>query len=173
MADQLGGGVPARRNMDAAVVDDFGREWKSFDQAALDDSERKQQFEAYFAVFPWERVGADAIGLDAGCGYGRWAVLVAPRVGHLHCVDPSSAIEVAEATLGRHGNCTFHRVTIDEMPFPDDSMDFGYSLGVLHHLPDSQQGLRDCARKLKRGAPSTTSRSGSGVFGGSAMSCGA
>ena len=31
-----------------------------------------------------------------GCGSGRWASLVAPRVGHLNCIDPSSAIDVAK-----------------------------------------------------------------------------
>jgi len=32
-------------------------------------------------------------------------------------------------------------------------MDFGYSLGVLHHVPDTQAGLDACVRKLKPGAP--------------------
>jgi hypothetical protein len=32
-------------------------------------------------------------------------------------------------------------------------MDFGYSLGVLHHVPDTAAGLQACVRKLKRGAP--------------------
>ena len=32
-------------------------------------------------------------------------------------------------------------------------MDFGYSLGVLHHVPDTQAGLNDCVKKLKIGAP--------------------
>ena len=39
------------------------------------------------------------------------------------------------------------------MPFADGSMDFGYSLGVLHHLPDPTEGLKSCTAKLKRGAP--------------------
>jgi SAM-dependent methyltransferase len=39
------------------------------------------------------------------------------------------------------------------MPFADGSMDFGYSLGVLHHLPDPERGLKACTAKLKRGAP--------------------
>ena len=42
---------------------------------------------------------------------------------------------------------------VSEMPFLDNSMDFGYSLGVLHHIPDTQQGIMDCTRKLKSGAP--------------------
>ena len=32
-------------------------------------------------------------------------------------------------------------------------MDFGYSLGVLHHVPDTQAGIEACAHKLKPGAP--------------------
>src|ERR1700683_5035053 len=39
------------------------------------------------------------------------------------------------------------------MPLADGSMDFGYSLGVLHHLPDPFGGLAACVRKLKPGAP--------------------
>jgi len=32
-------------------------------------------------------------------------------------------------------------------------MDFGYTLGVLHHVPDTAAGIRACARKLKTNAP--------------------
>ena len=32
-------------------------------------------------------------------------------------------------------------------------MDFGYSLGVLHHIPDTQNALKACIKKLKPGAP--------------------
>jgi SAM-dependent methyltransferase len=32
-------------------------------------------------------------------------------------------------------------------------MDFGYSIGVLHHIPDTQAGMQACANKLKPGAP--------------------
>ena len=39
------------------------------------------------------------------------------------------------------------------IPLQDDSCDFGYSLGVLHHIPDTEAGLRECVRKLKPGAP--------------------
>jgi SAM-dependent methyltransferase len=42
---------------------------------------------------------------------------------------------------------------VAELPLTDDSMDFGYSLGVLHHVPDTAAGIRTCARKLKPGAP--------------------
>jgi SAM-dependent methyltransferase len=97
---------------------------------------------------------AGAVGFDAGCGSGRWAQQVAPRVGRLHCVDASAqALEVARRNLADVDNCTFEVASVDAMSLADGSMDFGYSLGVLHHIPDTEAGLRACVRKLKPGAP--------------------
>jgi SAM-dependent methyltransferase len=47
----------------------------------------------------------------------------------------------------------FHRASVDAMPISDGSLDFGYSLGVLHHIPDTAAGLASCVAKLKPGAP--------------------
>jgi ubiquinone/menaquinone biosynthesis C-methylase UbiE len=141
------------QNVDREVVNDFGREWEHFNQRAMSESERTDHFNSYFSIFPWHELPADAVGFDAGCGTGRWALLVAPRVKHFHCVDPSNAIFVAQSNLAHLKNCSFHHATIDEMPIADGTMDFGYSLGVLHHIPDTAQALATCVRKLKRGAP--------------------
>jgi len=141
-------------NADQEVVRDFGREWAAFDQSALADTERQAIFHSYFAVFPWHRLPKDGRGFDLGCGSGRWARLVAPRVGELHCIDASvEALTVAKRNLAGAPNCVFHAATVDAIPLPDDSMDFGYSLGVLHHVPDTVGGLKHCVRKLKPGAP--------------------
>lgn len=88
-----------------------------------------------------------------GCGSGRWAKLAALRVGKLHCIDPSSAIQVAMRNLVDQKNCVFHEAGVGDQVLPQASMDFGYSLGVLHHVPDTCQGIRDCVRMLKPGAP--------------------
>ena len=135
------------------VIDAFGDEWARFDQTGLSDEERISYFEGYFEVFPWDDLPSDAAGFDLGCGSGRWAEHVAPRVGTLHCVDPSEAIEVARRNLAKHDNVVFHRRTAAELPFEPDSMDFGYSLGVLHHIADTQGALRAAVRALKPGAP--------------------
>ncbi|MBX3192535.1 MAG: class I SAM-dependent methyltransferase [Labilithrix sp.] len=141
-------------NIDHETVDGFGDEWTRFDQTALSDDERATAFEQYFAVFPWSEVADSAIGFDAGCGSGRWAALVAPRVGRLHAVDASAAaLNVAKRNLAGASNVETHCASIDDLPFPDSSMDFGYSLGVLHHVPDTRAAIASCARKLKAGAP--------------------
>ena len=141
-------------NYDARTVEGFGREWSRFDQSALDERERHELFAAYFKIFPWHVLPADAAGFDAGCGTGRWAKLVAPRVGRLYCVDASKeALAVARSNLAACANCAFIHASVAELPFADASMDFGYSLGVLHHVPDTAAGIRACADKLKPGAP--------------------
>jgi ubiquinone/menaquinone biosynthesis C-methylase UbiE len=146
--------APLRANVDEATVAGFGEEWTTYDQTELSPEELEATFERYFRIFPWNRVPSNANGFDAGCGSGRWAKLVAPRVGRLHCVDASpQALAVARRNLSGCTNCEFHEASVAQLPFPDGSMDFGYSLGVLHHIPDTQAGITACVQKLKPGAP--------------------
>lgn len=142
-----------KRNLDPATVASFGDEWSRFDQSALDDVEAKAIFEEYFAVFPWGDLPDNPSGFDMGCGSGRWARLMAPMVGHLHCIDPSSALDVARKTLSSQNNVSFHSASVDDMPLPPNSQDFGYSLGVLHHIPDTAAAMQSCVAMLKPGAP--------------------
>jgi len=141
-------------NIDERVVADFGKEWSSFDQSGVPMEELQISFEQYFSLFPWQSLPPNAEGFDLGCGSGRWAYFCASRVGKLHCIDPSpSALEVAKKKLSQFNNCIFHNNGVDHIPLEDSSMDFGYSLGVLHHIPDTSDGLKHCAKKLKPGAP--------------------
>ena len=140
------------RNADPTVTSGFGREWSTFTQgeAALERGERERLFAEYFAIFPWSELPADAEGLDAGCGSGRWAFLVAPRVGRLHALDASrEALDVAKANLAGVANVTFHHASVGEIPLADNSLDFAYSLGVLHHVPDTPSAIRHICSKLK------------------------
>jgi len=144
----------ALENSDAAVVEGFGKEWAAFDQSCVSRQELRQAFERYFAIFPASALNTQSVGFDAGCGSGRWASFVAPSVRELHCVDASAeALEVAKRMLAGFANVQFHHASVADIPLTDGSMDFGYSLGVLHHLPDTQGALNHCAQKLKPAAP--------------------
>ncbi|MBI1404583.1 MAG: methyltransferase domain-containing protein [Caulobacter sp.] len=141
-------------NLDPDVVSDFGAEWARFDQTGMGDAETQALFDRYFAVFPWEKLPAAAEGFDLGCGSGRWAQLAARRVGTLHCIDPAeAALAVAREKLKAETNARFHHAGVSAIPLADGSMDFGYSLGVLHHVPDTAAGIASCVAKLKPGAP--------------------
>jgi SAM-dependent methyltransferase len=141
------------KNIDEETVKSFGDEWSRFDQSGMAEDEACEVFNEYFAVFPWDALPSNAEGFDMGCGSGRWARWVAPRVGKLHCIDPSNAIEIARATLQTHRNVIFHKASVDSGCVSPNSQDFGYSLGVLHHVPDTAKAIRSCVDLLKPGGP--------------------
>jgi SAM-dependent methyltransferase len=141
------------KNQDKNTVEGFGDEWSRFDQSDLPEDEQKLLFDEYFSVFPWRNISKESVGFDLGCGSGRWAKSVAPKVKKLICIDPSSALDIAKKNLSNLDNCEFHSATVDDMSIDDNSMDFGYSLGVLHHVPNTAMGIKQCVEKLKKGAP--------------------
>jgi SAM-dependent methyltransferase len=142
-------------NVDDRVADGFGDEWTRFDQRALSIEEKGRIFGEYFSEFPWSKLPDAAVGADFGCGSGRWASVIAHRVGKLFCVDASeAALQVARTNLSTYANCTFVHASVgDLVGITDASLDFAYSLGVLHHIPDTAAGLASCVAKLKPGAP--------------------
>lgn len=150
--DKRDAGAP--HNLDHATVASFGDEWSRFNQSALPETDLFRMFNSYFDIFPWGRLPPDAEGFDMGCGSGRWAKLVARRVARLNCIDPSSeALEVARVALAGCRNVEFIHATANDCPLPKASQDFGYSLGVLHHVPDTRAALSACVALLKPGAP--------------------
>lgn len=141
------------KNIDIKTVQSFGKEWSSFDHSDFSNNESIKIFNEYFSIFPWDRLNHDAEGFDMGCGTGRWAKHVAPRVRKLHVIDPSEAIKIAKENLRNYSNVSFYQESVDDCSLEDASQDFGYSLGVLHHIPDTAAALLSCSRKLKQGAP--------------------
>lgn len=142
-------------NSDPRTVANFGDEWARFPQnQRTHEHEMLRLFKHYFALFPWASLPPDAVGFDFGCGTGRWARFVAPRVGRLHCVDASgAALAVARQNLRQAANCRFTQGAAESIPLAEGSADFGYALGVLHHIPDPLRALRVLVRRLKPGAP--------------------
>lgn len=140
-------------NKDDKVIEEFGNEWLDFNFSEPNTEKLKEIFDDYFYIFPWELISNESIGFDMGCGSGRWDQFIAPKVKHLNCIEPSHAIDVARKNLSLFNNISFFKETSDSCSLESNSQDFGYSLGVLHHIPDTEAALGDCARLLKSGAP--------------------
>jgi ubiquinone/menaquinone biosynthesis C-methylase UbiE len=146
-----------KNNLDLRVARGFGREWSTFRQGSdqLSHQQRQAIFDDYFRIFPWHLLPpGGGVGLDVGCGTGRWSVLVAPRVQHLHLLDPSAeALSVAKENLSGMDNVSYHLDSVAAIPLPPKSLDFAFSLGVLHHVPDTPAAIAAIADKLKPNAP--------------------
>ncbi len=139
-------------NIDNDVIKSFGEEWNYYKQDNAEDL--SPAFYQYFDIFPKEFLNNEKIGFDMGCGSGRWAKFIAPRVKSLNCIEPSiQALKVAKNNLKKFRNCNFECASSNTTSLEDKSQDFGYCLGVLHHTPDPQVGLTNCVKKLKKGSP--------------------
>jgi ubiquinone/menaquinone biosynthesis C-methylase UbiE len=76
---------------------------------------------------------------------------MAPRAGFIEAIDPSNAIFAADRLLKNIDNVRLTKASINTLPFDDETFDFAMCVGVLHHIPDTQQAMVDCVKKVKRG----------------------
>ncbi len=141
-------------NIEKNVIQDFGDEWNNYNQSSININELKESFNLYFKIFPKKFLSSKYQGFDMGCGSGRWAKLVAPRVRRLNCIDPSDkALKVARKNLKKSKNVKFYNNSVNEKVLKKNSQDFGYCLGVLHHMKSTQEGINSCYKILKVNRP--------------------
>jgi ubiquinone/menaquinone biosynthesis C-methylase UbiE len=98
---------------------------------------------------PGERV------LDAGCGPARHSMYFARRGVETLAIDLSEAVlNQAQARVraaGLETRIRFQREDLTTLSFRDDTFGRAFSWGVLMHVPDVAQALRELARVLKPG----------------------
>lgn len=94
--------------------------------------------------------------LDAGCGEGILAVLLAEKGFDVTACDISEPnIESAKKFAGEKGvdkKINFVVADAENLPFKDDSFDVVISSHVLEHLPNFEKGLSEIKRVMKNRA---------------------
>ena len=142
------------KNLDQGVIDDFGREWATFNYSndetagALD-----AQFAAYCAPIDLTRFNPHtAIACDFGAGSGRWSSRLIPYFSVVHVLEPSQgAIEVLKKKFAGEPKVNVLRESVGLNSIPNSSLDFAMSLGVLHHIPDTALAIKEITRTIKPG----------------------
>ena len=142
------------QNLDTSVVEDFGNEWGMF-KNDISFNEMQLIWSDYFNIFPWDALPKDGgVGADIGCGTGRWSVPVASKVKKLYLIDPSSkAINIAKNNLSKFNNVQYMNKGLESAMTSIELLDFAYSLGVLHHVPNIDSAFKSISSRLKKGAP--------------------
>jgi SAM-dependent methyltransferase len=133
-------------------VGNFGFEWTTHAQTQLDNQESdtsEKQFRANTRIDPEELRGK--LVLDAGCGMGRYAEVASRHGARVIGMDLSQAVESARHNLAGRENVQILQANLLKLPFPDQTFDFIYSIGVLHHTPNCETTFRGLVRLLKPG----------------------
>ena len=124
------------------------------------------QWRKFKEMYPhWERVFLESIapmtpgffkgrvGLDGGCGFGRSLFYAASYGAEVIGLDLSEAIEAARENTGHVPNVHLVQGDIFHPPIRPRCLDFAYSIGALHLLPDPKAGFLSLSRLVKPGAP--------------------
>ncbi len=136
-------------NIDSKTVSSFGDEWKAFH--GFDAKDLRLTGDMYFDIVTENMLNDQCTVIDIGCGSGRFIKYLEGRYKKIVGMDPSQAIFAADKLVGKNDKVELVMASTDHIPFPDNHFDFGYSLGVLHHIPDTKKALNDCVKKIKPG----------------------
>lgn len=93
------------------------------------------------------------VGLDVGCGNGRFLLSAAQYVGEngkMVGIDLSEAVESAYIKTRHLENVHIIQADLYFLPFLKSNFDFIYCIGVLQHLPDPQKAIANLSEYLKQ-----------------------
>lgn len=140
------------------TADAFGWEWQEFRELHDQRRYREQFLDWIYPIQP--DFFAGKVVLDAGCGMGRFAIVSAEfGARDVLAVDLSDAVEAAAENARCYPNVHVVQGDVYNLPLrrrnpassqvggPD--IDFAYSIGVLHHLPDPEGGFAAISQHLK------------------------
>ena len=127
------------------TADSFAYEWKNIYQ---ENNYEKNNFYHFLSPFVKEKDLKGKITIDIGCGSGRftkWAALAGAKVAF--GADLGDSVEVAYEMTKNYKNVGIVQADIYFMPF-NKGINFAYSIGVLHHLPQPKQGFLNLIKML-------------------------
>lgn len=131
-------------------VQNFGYEWNVHARTQLDDSasdESERSFRIKTGFTPEELRGKRV--LDVGCGMGRFSDVASRWGAEVVGIDLSRAVEAAHRNIGGRANVNLAQANVFELPFRPGTFDFIFSIGVLHHTPDTKTAFDQLPRLLR------------------------
>ena len=132
------------------TAETFGWEWQVFNALHNSTEVYHQQFLDWIHPIQPDFF-QDKVVLDAGCGMGRFsAASAAFGARDVLAIDFSSAVEAAYQNTKDLPNVHVVQADIYRLPFARP-LDFAFSIGVLHHLPDPEAGFLALVKHLKPG----------------------
>jgi SAM-dependent methyltransferase/uncharacterized protein YbaR (Trm112 family) len=129
----------------------------SFQHVQLDDHGREipRWRQIFYDSIPadWRRTDffQGKIGVDIGCGEGRFLYCAQEFGAEMVGLDLSEGVEVARNNTAGSSRCHVVQGDIHHLPFRPSVFDFAYSIGVLHHLPNPREGFRHLVPAVRKG----------------------
>ncbi|REJ82307.1 MAG: class I SAM-dependent methyltransferase [Bacteroidetes bacterium] len=131
----------------------FGLQWNTFTRTQLDSETGLDH-----SLVRIERCLGDKIEtlrnktiLELGCGAGRFTEHLVGSGAIVHAVDLSNAVEANKKNIGNASNYVVAQASVYNLPFPDNSFDIVFCLGVIQHTPSPEKTIEALWKKVKPG----------------------
>lgn len=131
----------------------FSIEWTLHKDMQLDSFSGTRESEKTFE----EKTGFDLqklkgrLVLDVGCGARRFMEVVEKYGTEVVGIDMSFSVDSAFRNLGFKKNIHVIQADIFSLPLKKDIFDYIFSIGVLHHTPNTKEAFKQLPRLLKEG----------------------
>jgi ubiquinone/menaquinone biosynthesis C-methylase UbiE len=137
-------------------TNNFGLQLNKFLKTQIDNEHVNLSSKRFFAETDWSASslkGKDILEVGSGAGWFSRVVL-SNTEAILYSVDYSSAVSANMKNNGTLAPDRFHlfQASIYELPFPDNSFDKVFCLGVLQHTPDFEASIKVLVDKVKPGS---------------------
>lgn len=144
-------GIPRFVSSDG-YASNFGFEWNLHNRTQLDTASRHESEETFIEKTGFHREDFEGkLILDVGCGMGRFSDVASRWGATVVGIDLTSAVDAAHANIGGRDNVHLAQADVFKLPFRDGTFDFIFSIGVLHHTPDTRAAFDQLPRLLKPG----------------------
>jgi 2-polyprenyl-3-methyl-5-hydroxy-6-metoxy-1,4-benzoquinol methylase len=144
-------GIPRFVSSDG-YASNFGFEWNLHNRTQLDTDTRHESEETFkekTGFVPEDFKGK--LVLDVGCGMGRFSDVASRWGATVVGIDLTSAVDAAYANIGGRENVHLAQADVFKLPFREETFDFIFSIGVLHHTPNTRAAFDQLPRLLKPG----------------------
>jgi len=133
-------------------VENFSFEWLVHKTTQLDSYKNKISKQTFKEKTGFEKKDLKGkLVLDVGCGMGRFMEVAKNYGSEVVGIDLSKAVDVARKNLIKNKKCHFIQADVFNLPFKDEIFSAVYSIGVLHHTPNTKKAFMCLPRLLKKG----------------------
>lgn len=136
----------------------FGEQWARWPKLQFESENEGKPLSGHTRDM-WETVsrfkegdsGEGKVVVDMGCGPGRFVDVARSKGYKVIAIDYSSAVEQCAEAFQDDPNVLVCQASALEMPIATGVLDGAYTIGVLHHTPDPEAGVKEANRALKPG----------------------